>query len=82
MFVAVSIIALQLFLESYTEFPLSTEMLVRPLQYGKIPLPMEVTLLGIMIEVRPLQPPKAEEPMDFTLLPKVAEVKPLQPEKA
>ena len=53
--VAVSIIALQLPLLSYTGLSESTEI-VSPLQSPKAPSPMEVTELGIMIEVSPLQP--------------------------
>ena len=45
-------------------------------------MPMDVTLLGMVIEVRLLQPEKASEPMDVTLLGMVIEVRPLQPEKA
>ena len=53
--VAVSIIALQLSLESYTVFPLSTVMLSNPLQQEKALLPIDVTELGITTDVKPLQ---------------------------
>ena len=48
----VSIIALQLSRESYAIFPLSTLIEVS-LQSEKAPIPMEVTLLGMVIEVNP-----------------------------
>ena len=54
-FVAVSIIALQLSRESYIELLSSTIIEVRPLQELNALLPMLVTLLGIDIEVRPKQ---------------------------
>ena len=50
-FVAVSIIALLLFRESYTGFPSSTTIEVKPRQLEKAPTPMLVTLLGIVTEV-------------------------------
>ena len=49
-------IALQLFLESYTVFPLSTTMVVKPLQEPNAKSPIEVTELGMVIDVKPLQP--------------------------
>ena len=55
----VSMMALQLLRESYFGFPLSTVMDVRSLQYSKAELPMDVTLLGMVIDVRPLQDAKA-----------------------
>ena len=58
-FVAVSIIALQLFRESYTGFPSSTTIEVKPEQLKKAPCPMLVTLLPIVTEVKPEQPEKA-----------------------
>ena len=54
LFVAVSIKALQLSLESYTVFPLSTVMLSKPLQQKKAFSPIEVTELGITTDVKPL----------------------------
>jgi len=54
-FVAVSIMALQLFLLSYTELLTSIEMDVRPEQCPKALTPMLVTLLGIVTDVRPEQ---------------------------
>ena len=54
-FVAVSIMALQFSRESYTELPLSTFMLVKPLQLPNALLPIEVTDLGMVTLVKPLQ---------------------------
>ena len=54
--VPISIIALQLFRESYMGFLSSTTMDVKPLQLAKAPPSMLVTELGIVTEVRPLQP--------------------------
>ena len=54
-FVAVSIMALQFSRESYTELPLSTFMLVKPLQASNAPLPISVTELGMVTLVKPLQ---------------------------
>ena len=58
-FVWVSIIALQLSLESYVELPSATAMEVKPEQPEKAQDPMLVTLLGISTEVKPEQPEKA-----------------------
>ena len=58
-FVAVSIIALQLSLESYEELPLSTNIDSKPLQSRKASEPIEVTELGMVTLVKPLQPQKA-----------------------
>ena len=58
-FVAVSIMALQLFRLSYTLFPDLTDTEVKPLHQAKVPLPIEVTELGILTEVKLLQPSKA-----------------------
>ena len=58
-FVAVLIMALQFSLESNVLFSLSTIMDVKPLQFRKAPLPIEVTELGIVMLVNPLQPLKA-----------------------
>ena len=69
-FEAVSIIALQLFRESYTVFLL---------QPPKALEPMLVTLFGIMMEVSPLQLEKASLPMFVTPFGMETEVRPLQP---
>ena len=53
-FVAVSIMALQFSRESYTELPLSTFILVKPLQPPNAPSPIEVTELGMVTLVKPL----------------------------
>ena len=55
-FVVVSIMALQFSRESYTELPLSTFMLVKPLQLLNAYSPIEVTELGM---VTPVKPPQA-----------------------
>ena len=54
-FVAVSIMALQFSRESYTELPLSTFMLVKPLQPVNAQSPISVTELGMMTLVKPVQ---------------------------
>ena len=54
-FVAVSIIALQLSRESYLVFSLATVIEVKPEQPEKASLPMEVTLLPMVTEVKPEQ---------------------------
>ena len=54
-FVAVSIMALQFSRESYTELPLSTFMLVRPLQSENASVPILVTELPMVTLVKPLQ---------------------------
>ena len=54
-FVAVSIIALQLSLESYLELPLSTTIDFKPLQSSKTKLPIEETELPMVTLVKPLQ---------------------------
>ena len=54
MFVAVSIMALQFSRESYTELPLSTFMLVKPLQSQNAPSSIEVTELGMVTLVKSL----------------------------
>ena len=80
--VAVSIKALQLSLESYTVFPLSTVMLSKPLQSPNTLMPISVTELGITNDVKPLQPQKAQVPIEVTELGISTDVKPLQPSKA
>ena len=54
-FVAVSIIALQLSRESYREFPEATLILVRPVQPEKAEIPILVTESGMVTLVRPVQ---------------------------
>ena len=78
-FVAVSIMALQFPRESYTELPLSTIMLVRPLQLRNAYLPISVTDLGMVTIVKPLQFSNARSPILVTDLGMVTLVKPLQP---
>ena len=56
LFVAVSIKALQLSLESYTVFPLSTVMLSKSMQPKNASLPISVTEFPMLTEVKPLQP--------------------------
>ena len=51
-FVCVSMIALQFSRLSYTAFPFSTVMLVRPVQCQNASSPIVVTLLGIVTLVR------------------------------
>jgi hypothetical protein len=41
--------------------------------------PIEVTLLGMVIEVKPVQPLNAHDPIDVTLFGTVIDVKPVQP---
>ena len=48
----------------------------------KAPLPMNVTLLGMVTDVKPLQSEKAPSPIDVTLSGMVIDVKPLQLRKA
>ena len=55
-------------------FIISETIFFRPLQYRKTPLPMDVTLLGMVTEVR-LQYAKACSPMLVTLLGMVTEVR-------
>ena len=76
--VAVSIIALQPPLLSYTGLSESTEIDVSPLQSKKALVPMEVTELGIVMDVSPLQWLKALKPMEVTELGIETEVSPLQ----
>ena len=65
-FVAVSIIALQLFRLSYTLFPLSTIIDVKPLQLVKARLSIEVMERGIERDVRSMHPVNAKYPMEVT----------------
>ena len=58
-FVAVSIIALQLSRLSYFALLASTTIEVSDLQYWKAPYPILVMLLGIVIEAREVQSEKA-----------------------
>ena len=67
-FVAVSIIALQLSRLSYTLFFWSTIKVSRLLQYSNAPFPMLVTLFGIVMLARLLQYSNAPLPMLVTLL--------------
>ena len=54
--VAVSIKALQLSLESYTVFPLSTVMLSKSKQPKNALMPISVTEFPMLTEVKPMQP--------------------------
>ena len=74
----VLIIALQLFLESKTVFPLSTTIEVKPLQELKAHSPIVFTEFGIVTSVKPLRL-KALCPIDVTELGMVTEVKFVQP---
>ena len=73
--VAFSMMALQLFRESYWGFAEFTLMEVSPVQPEKAPFPMLVTLSGMSMEVRPEQPLNAPSPMLVTLLPISMEVR-------
>ena len=66
--VSVLIIALQLSLESYTEFPLLTTIDSKLLQPMNAELPIEVTELPIVTEVSPLQLLNALLPIEVTEL--------------
>ena len=65
--VAVSIIAFELSLLSYTRLFLSTFILVNPVQFSKAELPMLVTLLGITTAVNFVQSTKAPDTISVTL---------------
>ena len=54
---------------------------VSPLHPEKAPLPILVTLLGILIEVSPLQPEKVLLPILVTLFGILIEVSDVQPSK-
>ena len=55
---------------------------VKPVQPEKAPLPIEVTLLGMVTSVKPVQPEKAELPIEVTLLGMVTSVKLVQYQNA
>ena len=74
---AVSIIELQLLRESYFVLSAETIIDVRPLQCANAPLPMLVTLFGIVMEDIPLHQEKALSSMFVTLFGIVMEVNPL-----
>ena len=76
--VAVSIKALQLSLESYTVFPLSTVMLSKSKQPKNALMPISVTEFPMLTEVKPMQPQKAELLIEETELGISTDVKPLQ----
>ena len=81
-FVLVWIRALQLFLESYTGFSVSTTICSNPEQQSNGLIPIEVTELGIMMDERLSQPQKATPLIDVTELGIIIEMSPLQPQKA
>ena len=68
-------IALQLLRESYTVFPFSTDIEVKPEQLSKASSPILVTLFPIVTEVKREQLAKALLPILVTLLGIVTEVK-------
>ncbi len=78
----VSIMALQLFLESYLGFDGSIKMVFNIEQHQKTRLPMLVTLLPMVTEVSPEHPQKASFSMLVTLLGMVMEGRLEQPSKA
>ena len=78
-FELVSIMALQLSLESYLLLPASTLMEVRLVQPKNVHPPMLVTLLGMVMEVRAVQSSNASSPMLLTLLGMAMEVRLVQP---
>ena len=82
LFVAVSMIALQLLRESYVLLSTATVIVFSPLHLKNALLPMDVTELGMVTEVSPLHPSNAWLPMDVTELGMVTEVSPLHPENA
>ena len=75
---AVSIIALQLFLESYMGLSSLTLIEVKAEQPPKTPLPISVTDAGISMEVRLVQPSKALIPIFATELGMFIVVRPEQ----
>jgi len=78
-FVSVSIMALQLSLESYFELPVSTVMEASPGHCENASFPMEVTPLGIVIAARAEQEEKALLEIVTTLVPMTTEDKAEQP---
>ena len=60
----VCIIALQLFLLSYTAFPSVTFMLSKLLQFLNVLLKIEVALSGIVMLVKRVQPSNALSPIE------------------
>ena len=81
--VAVAMIALQPFLESYTGLPASTVMLVRPEQSLNAPYELytiAVTVDGMAKLVRLVQPLNAPSPMNVTPSEMVTLVRPEQPQ--
>ena len=83
--VAVAMIALQPFLESYTGLPASTVMLVRPEQSLNAPYELytiAVTVDGMARLVRLVHPLNAPSPMNVTPSEMVTLVRPEQPTKA
>lgn len=80
--VAVSMMALQLFLLSYTELPASTVMVVSWLQYMKILPSMLVTEAGMVIDVNPVQFLKALKPILVTEFGMVKDCKPVDSKAA
>ena len=50
--------------------------------FTKAPLPIDVTLLGIVTELSPVQPEKAQEPIDSTPFGIIMEESSLHPSKA
>ena len=82
LFVDFSIIALHPFLESYTGFPGSTSILVKPLQPENADPKILVTDAGISTDVKPLQLRNAYPKILVTDAGISTEVKPLQPRNA
>ena len=78
----VSIMALQLLRESYLVFPLLTIIVSRLLHPLRMFIPMDVTLLGMVIEVNSVQSAKAMPLIISMLFEITMEVKPLQPKNA
>ena len=72
---AVSIIALHSSRLSYIVLFISTAIVAIEEQPAKAPIPILVTLLGIVTEVREEQPLKALSPIFMTLLGMIIEVK-------
>jgi len=66
----------------YLLLPLSTVILVKPLQFSKAPSPIEVRLVGKFTLFKPLQSPKALSLIEVRLAGKLTLVKPVHPAKA